>query len=82
MFGKTMRNQPSIPTVARLAPLVGFMGTIVGQTRVFMHIEAPGPVSPLVLMTDVIAGLLTTVALIVLILVPTAVWTYVRTGRR
>lgn len=77
-----MHKQPQIPGAARLAPFVGFAGTIVGQSLVFMHVSAPGPVSPRVLMMDVIAALIATLMLTVLALVPYAVLTHVRAKRR
>lgn len=77
-----MQKQPQIPVAARLAPFVGFAGTIVGQSLVFMHVAAPGPISPQVLMMDVIVALLTTLSLTVLILVPLTIWMYQRERRR
>jgi biopolymer transport protein ExbB/TolQ len=64
----------------KLAPLAGFTGTVVGLAFVFRSVAGPGPVSSRVLMTGVVAALLTTLTLTLLVLITYVVW--MRAGAR
>ena len=79
---KAMRKQAPIPIVARLAPFVGFVGTVVGQSVVCEHVTRLGPITAFDLMMGGAAGLVTTLTLTVLVLLPCALWTQARTKQR
>lgn len=69
-MGKLEKNLSWIALVIAVAPMLGFLGTVVGMVQAFDNIEAAGDISPTVVAGGMKVALLTTVfGLIVAIIV-------------
>lgn len=69
-MGKLEKNMSWIALIIAIAPMLGFLGTVVGMVQAFDNIEAAGDISPTVVAGGMKVALLTTVfGLIVAIIV-------------
>lgn len=60
---KLERNLPTLATIAGAAPMIGFLGTVIGMVRAFIAIsQEEGSVSPKLLSSGIYTAMITTVA--------------------
>lgn len=60
---KLEKNLPSLATIAGSAPMIGFLGTVIGMVRAFIAIsQEEGSVSPKLLSSGIYTAMITTVA--------------------
>jgi biopolymer transport protein ExbB/TolQ len=69
-----MQKKTAIRFITNVAPLIGFVGTTIGMAVIFPAIER-SEMSTYDLIRGVEVGLVATLALIVVILVPLVAWT-------
>jgi biopolymer transport protein ExbB len=59
---KLEQNLPTLATVAGVAPMMGFLGTVIGMVKAFISIaQEEGSVSPKLLSSGIYAAMITTV---------------------
>lgn len=60
---KLEKNLPTLATIAGAAPMIGFLGTVIGMVRAFISIsQEEGSVSPKLLSSGIYTAMITTVA--------------------
>ncbi|HEX7014507.1 MAG TPA: MotA/TolQ/ExbB proton channel family protein [Cyclobacteriaceae bacterium] len=60
---KLERNLPTLATIAGAAPMIGFLGTVIGMVQAFIAIsQEEGSVSPKLLSSGIYTAMITTVA--------------------
>jgi len=60
---KLEKNLPSLATIAGAAPMMGFLGTVIGMVEAFISIsQEEGSVSPKLLSSGIYTAMITTVA--------------------
>ncbi len=60
---KLEKNLPTLATISGSAPMIGFLGTVIGMVRAFISIsQEEGSVSPKLLSSGIYTAMITTVA--------------------